>query len=175
VARGQELGGPACVLLEAEREDVPGPQGHQDPGGPGRVSMPGLAQQALSDLVDPPALIDRHRADGMVRLPVLGGRVHERAAAVLVDHPVLGERHLPGVQGGQRVAGVAVDDRLHCRPCLHFAVVQVRKHQVVFRREVPVKGHPGYLRLLDEPLHADRLDAVAVEQAVRGREDPVPG
>jgi hypothetical protein len=131
--------------------------------------MPGLAQQALGDLVDPPALIDRHRADGVVRLPVLGGRVDERAAAVLVDHPVLGERDLPGVQGAQRVTRVVVDDGLNGRPRLLFAVIQVRQHQVVLRRKVPVKGHPGYLGLLDEPLHADRLDAVAVKQPVRGR------
>jgi hypothetical protein len=137
--------------------------------------VPGLAQQGFRGLVDPLALPDGHRPDGMVRLPVLGGRVDERAAAVLVDHPVFGERDLPCVQGTERIARVAVDERPHGRPRRIFAVFQVRHDQVVFRREVPVEGDPGHLRLLDEALHADRLDPVGVEQLVGCREDAFPG
>jgi hypothetical protein len=136
--------------------------------------VPGLAQQGFRGLVDPLALPGRHRTNGMVRLPVLGRRVDERAAAVLVDHPVSGERDFPRVQGTERIAGVAVDERLHGRPRLIFARLQVGQDQVVFRREVPVEGDPGHLRLLDEALHADRLDAVAVELLVGRREDAVP-
>jgi hypothetical protein len=34
---------------------------------------------------------------------------------------------------------------------------------------MPVEGHPGHPRLVDEPLHTDRLDAVAVEEPIGRR------
>jgi hypothetical protein len=109
----------------------------------------------------------------MIKRFVLGGGVDERAAAVLVDHPVLGQRDRPGAQGAAGVAGVGVDNRLHRRLRPHLAVLQVGEDQVVLGREVPVEGHPGHLGLIDEPLHADRLDAVAVEEPVGRRQDPL--
>jgi hypothetical protein len=135
----------------------------------------GLAQQGLGHLVDPAALVDRHRPDRVIGRLVLGGGVHERAPAVLVDHPVLGQRDCPGVQGTPGVARVRVDDRLHRRPRPRLALFQVGEDQVVLGREMPVEGHPGHPGLVDEPLYPDRLDAAGVEEAVRGRQDALPG
>jgi hypothetical protein len=137
--------------------------------------VPGLPQQARGDLVDPAALVDGDRADRMIRRLVLGSGVHERAAAVLVDHPVLSQRDRPGMQGGPGIARVRVDDRLHRRPRPDLALLQVGDDQIVLGREMPVEGHPGHLGLVDEPLYPDRLDAVSVEEAVRGRQDAFPG
>ena len=57
---------------------------------------------------------------------------------------------------------------------LLFTAVEHRQHKIVFRFEMPIQRHLGNTGTLDDGVDSYGADAVAAEQGVGRRHDPLP-
>ena len=87
-----------------------------------------------------------------------------------VEHVEDGQQALGGVAG----AALDLGDQPSLRPQL-LAALEDGEDEVVLGAEVAVEGHLGHAGLVDDRVDADRADAVAAEEPVRGRQDALAG
>jgi len=58
-------------------------------------------------------------------------------------------------------------------PTALVPILEIRHDQLVLAPEMPIEGHLGHTRPLDDCVDPRAADAVAIEKIVRGREDPL--
>lgn len=157
-------------------EEAPGrhrtvPEHDEVPPGGDAVTVPDLREQ-LRDGVQEPLPVGQHGpVHGVGRVRVLGHGVEEGAAAETggPDPVHDGPRDGPDLPVGSRTAAPG---RGHLRPDAPVGLVEVGEDQVVLAREVPVQRGAGDLRLRGDPVDADGVDALGVEDPRGGAEQP---
>jgi hypothetical protein len=65
---------------------------------------------------------------------------------------------------------VFCDAALDALPEARVHAREVRDHEIVFRRKLPVHAHLVHAGALDHRVHADRANAVAIKKILRGVE-----
>ena len=104
----------------------------------------------------------------------LGGGVgHERAAEAVLGEPGL-ELVPEGVEAVGGVVAAAVHGVGQAVQPLDAPLLEGGRDQGVLASELAVEGHRGHVGLADDAVHADRADALGVEQRGGGGQDPFP-
>ena len=136
--------------------------------------MTRFAKEIHEDVREPLAVLEDDGAHRMTRVGELGGRVEERAAAEVGLVHEVGEHPHHGANHGRGCVALGlqgVDQAAHLR----VAHLQVLHHEGVLRAEVLVEGRLRHRGFGDEPVDADRTDALFVEQLIRRVEDALLG
>lgn len=106
----------------------------------------------------------------MLAIREFAGHVHERTAAIIRIRCPLDKVGNALHKRLRRLIRMLRDTAFDPFPKTRVHAREIRHHQIVLRRKLPVHAHLVHARAFDHSVHADRPNAVAIKQLLRGVE-----